>query len=185
MKGIRKIVVGVLVLTFLLSLAGCMPMQSKTEQFTDGLVRLMSTPLDMLADAEEPTYSDDLVGELLELTNTRSHNTSASLQIERLSGIESMGFGLGMLSGARFDFESAYDVETGDGVTVADPVGVSVHSGVSVGSTVGVSVGPGVSVISTVGVDVGPGVSVAAGVGLEVDVGVHSSNAAFGMFRPP
>ncbi len=116
MKGIRKIVVGLLVLTFLLSLAGCMPMQSKTEQFTDGLVRLMSTPLDMLADAEEPTYSDDLVGELLELTNTRSHNTSASLQIDRLSGIESMGFGLGMLSGARFDFESAYDVETGDGV---------------------------------------------------------------------
>ena len=115
MKGIRKFVLGLLVLTFVLSLAGCMPMQNKSEQFTDGLVSLISTPLERLEDAEEPTYSDDLVGELLELTNTRSHNMTTSLQIDRLDGVETTGFGLGMLSGARFDLESATMLKPGMG----------------------------------------------------------------------
>jgi hypothetical protein len=112
MKRLNRFVLSIFVFLFLFGFTGCIPQQNKTEQFTGGLVDLITQPLEQLEEADKPEYPDTLSGELMELANTRSHEMSTTIEIEDLGGLDNMGFDIGR--GSRLELDTAYDVNTGD-----------------------------------------------------------------------
>lgn len=123
MKGVRKFVYGVLLFVLIFGMTGCVPRLSKPEQFTQGFVDLLTKPLDKIEETEEIEYADNLTGELRELINTRSHEMSTTIEIEDLGGLDYMGLDIGR--GSRLELDTAYDVNTGDGMAEVNVVNLA------------------------------------------------------------
>ena len=123
MKSLKKLWLMFVVFVIILSSSGCAP-QNSPEHFTRGLVDLLLQPVQKI-NPEEKTYTDDLMGSLRKLMDTRSFESEMTFEIEKISGLEeSLGSFGSMLSGASLEFTSAYDVKTGDGVLEFNGLGL-------------------------------------------------------------
>jgi hypothetical protein len=132
MKGLKFFWLIAVIFVMVLSAVGCAP-QNTPETFTNDLAAMILEPVQQVNKTEK-TYSDDLQGSLGKLVDSKSYSSEMTIQVEDITGAESLGSGAQLLNGAKLDFESAYDVKTGDTLLAFNGMGlvngsVALHEG--------------------------------------------------------
>lgn len=118
----KKLVLSLVLIILLVGMTGCVPQQDKSEQFTEGLADLVLMPL---SDATTfSAYQGTMVGEVSELMNSRSHETETEIILTDLSSSMDIGFDLSSVEDSRLEIDTAYQMDTGDGIVEFYGLGV-------------------------------------------------------------